>query len=127
MVASSNTRKEVIEMASYAFAVPVLPGKSEAARRLAAESSGPRRSESEESQRRVGITKQEVWLQQTPQGDICVVYWEVDDPTRAFQELASSDNPFDRWYLQQLKEIHGLDLTQQPPPPNELIFEWQGT
>ena len=113
-------------MASYAFAAPVLPGKTEAVRRLAAEGSGPRRSEFEEFQRRVGITTQKVWLQQTPQGDISVVYWEVDDLARVFQELASSDKPFDRWYLQQVKEIHGVDLTQ-PLPPNELIFQWQGT
>ena len=113
-------------MASYAFAVPVLLGKSGAARRIAAEVSGPRRSEADEFQRRVGITKQMVWLQQTSQGDISIVYLEADDPGRLFQELASSDKPFDRWYRQQLKEVHGLDLTQ-PPPPNELIFEWQGT
>ncbi len=111
-------------MASYAFVLPVLPGKTEVVRRFGVEMSGPRRGEAEESQRRIGITRQMVWLQQTPQGDMCVVYWETDDPARVFQKWASSDNPFDRWFLEQLKEIHGIDLTQ-PPPPNELIYEWQ--
>jgi len=110
-------------MASYSFAIPILPGKTEAVRRLATEASGPRRSEMDEFQQRVGITKQEVWLQQTPQGDLSIVYFEAADPGRMFQELASSDKPFDRWYAQQLKEIHGIDPSQ-PLPPNELIIEW---
>jgi len=110
-------------MASYAFAAPILRGKTEAMRRLAAESSGARRGEMEEFQRRVGITRQMVWLEQTPQGDMAVVYLEADDPGRMYQELASSDRPFDRWYLQQLKEIHGIDPSE-PPPPNELVFDW---
>ena len=110
-------------MASYSFVVPVLPGKTEAVRRLSAEASGPRRSEMEEFQRRVGTTKQEVWLQQTPNGDMAVVNLETNDAGRLSQELASSDKPFDCWYVQQLKEIHGID-TSQPLPQNELAFEW---
>jgi hypothetical protein len=110
-------------MASYSFAMPILPGKTEVVRHLVAEVAGPRRSEMEEFQQRVGITKQEVWLQKTPSGDMSVVYLEAGDPGRLFQELASSDKPFDRWYAQQLKEIHGIDLSQ-PLPPNELIIEW---
>ncbi len=78
----------------------------------------------EEFQLRVGITKQEVWLQQTPNGDMSIVHLEAGDPGRLFQELDSSDKPFDRWYAQQLKEIHGVDPSQSLPP-NELITEWQ--
>ena len=111
-------------MASYAFALPILPGKTEAARRAAAAISGPRRAEVNEWGRRVGITKHTVWLQQTPHGDMTIAYFEADDPNRPFKELASSNRLFDRWYREQLKEIHGLDLTQ-PPPANEAIFEWQ--
>jgi hypothetical protein len=116
-------QKEVIEMASYSFVVPVLPGKTETVRPLSAEASGPRRSEMEEFQRRVGITKQEVWLQQTPNGDMAAVNLETNDAERLFRELASSDKPFDCWYVQQLKEIYGID-TSQPLPQNELTFEW---
>jgi len=113
-------------MASYSFVVPVLPGKTEAVRRLSAEASGPRRSEIDEFLRRVGIRKQEVWIQHTPNGDLCVVNLEADDPGRLFEELASSNKPFDRWYIRQLKEIHGIDLSQ-PLPQNELAFEWRAT
>ena len=113
-------------MASYSFVVPILPGKTEAVKRLSAETSGPRRSEMEEFQRRVGITKQEIWLQQTPNGDMAIVNLETNDVGRLFQELASSDKPFDRWYVQQLKEIHGIDPSQ-PLPQNELAFEWRAS
>lgn len=113
-------------MASYAFAVPVLPGKTEALRRLGAEVSGPRRREFAEHERRLGLTREIIWLQHTPQGDMVVNYWEGADPAHAFQVLISSDSPFDRWFKDQLKEIHGIDFTQ-PLPPNELVFEWQAT
>jgi hypothetical protein len=111
-------------MAAYSFAVPVLPGKTEAVRRLSAEVSGPRRKEMEEFQHRVGITKQDVWLQKTPNGDMSVVNLEADDPDRMFRELAGSAKPFDRWYAKQLQEIHGIDPSQ-PLPPNELTFTWR--
>jgi hypothetical protein len=67
-----------------------------------------------------------VWLAQTPQGDMAVVYLEAEDPEQVISHLAVSDLPFDRWFRQQLLELHGLDLTQaQTEPPLELIFVWQ--
>jgi hypothetical protein len=45
-------------MASFAAAMPILPGQTEAIRRMRDEALGSRRSEYEESRRRMGITRE---------------------------------------------------------------------
>ena len=112
-------------MTSYAFVAPILPGKLDAWKRLCAEVSGPRKSQHVQARQRAGVTRELVWLQQTPQGDMAIVYWDADDPGRAMQYMATSSDPHDRWFVEQAKEIHGIDLTQAPPPPNTLTTEWR--
>jgi len=56
-----------------------------------------------------------------------MVHLEAKAPEQVFQQLAASDLPFDRWFRQQLKECHGLDVTQLQgvAPSTEVIFDWQ--
>lgn len=112
-------------MASYAFALPIVPGQEDANRHFAEELMGPRRAEFEASRRRMGIAVERVWQQPTPQGTISVVYLEGDDLGKAFQVLATSQDPFDRWWHEQVIAIHGVDLRQPlPGPPNEQLIDW---
>ncbi len=61
-------------MPSIAFAAALLPGKTEVDRAaLASVANGERRAEHEASRKRAGITRESVWLQSTPNGDIAVV------------------------------------------------------
>jgi hypothetical protein len=64
------------------------------------------------------------FFQSTPQGDFVVVTLEGDDPAGAFQRFASGNDEFTRWFMQQAKEVHGVDLSQ-PLPGNlpELIAD----
>ena len=112
-------------MASFAMALPVLPGQAEAIRRMQDEALGPRRREYEESRRRLGITKEMAWVQHTPLGEMALVYWEVENPQRAFEQMARSQDEFDLRFRQFLQEVHGVDATQQQPPASELVFNWQ--
>ena len=113
-------------MESFAFVAPILPGKEDACMRFAQEMAGPRRSEFEASRRRLGLTTQRLYLQHTPQGALLIVYVEEDHLEQTSEGLATSQDPFDVWYRQQVQDIHGLDLTQQRSgPPSEQIFEWQ--
>jgi hypothetical protein len=42
----------------------------------------------------------------------------------AIQKLAASDHPFDRWFKEQSREVHGIDFNQRlPGPPPEQVFE----
>ena len=57
---------------------------------------GPRRDEYLRSRQRLGVRREVVWHQSTPQGTPAIVYMEVDDPQRMWVGLASSDDPFDQ-------------------------------
>jgi 23S rRNA C2498 (ribose-2'-O)-methylase RlmM len=111
----------------FAVATPVLPDKTGTLRRFCEEMMGPRLNEFEGSRERLGITGEMAWVQHTPEGDIAIICWEVDDLERMVRNIRASDLPFDRWFVQQIKEIHGFDLIEQNPsgkPPKKL-FEWK--
>jgi hypothetical protein len=115
-------------MAAYAFMLPILPGQEEEDRRVFAELQGARRAEYETAWQEIGLRRERVWHQQTPQGTVAVVYLEADDPGQAFTNIATSTNPFVVWWREQMQAIHGLDLTQpMPGPPNEQVHDWSAT
>jgi Family of unknown function (DUF6176) len=107
-------------MQHVAFAAPILPGKTEAFRdwmRL----EGERRQEFEASRQRLGIVREAAWLQQTPAGDMAIIYMEAEDLQTALAGLATSQEPFDRWGREKISEVHGIDLAQGFPPPEQLV------
>lgn len=109
-------------MAAIAFAVPLLAGKTDVDR-LAMESCwrGQRREAYQDARRRAGVTKESVWLQSTPNGDLAVVYIEADDIDAALAALAGSQEPFDRWFRSHIREVHGVSLENGFPPPLPLL------
>jgi hypothetical protein len=79
-----------------------------------------------ESRNRLGIQLERVYLQTTPMGNFVVAYVESE---RSFGEttaaLVASELEIDKYFVNQIREIHGVDLTQPPPgPPPETIGEW---
>ena len=107
---------------SMAFAAPLLPGKADADRdALASTQSGERKADYESSRRRAGITREAVWLQSTPDGDVAVVLIEADDIAAALGTLAGSQEPFDVWFREHIQEVHGMDLSEGFPPPEQLL------
>jgi hypothetical protein len=117
---SVSRRREVV---AYSFAVPVVAGKTDTWKGYAAEMLGSRNSEYKESRRRLGLSKEEVWLQHTPMGDFAIVSIECDDPARVNEGFFSSQDPFDQWFREKiLIECHGLDPAAPPPPLNEKII-----
>ena len=113
-------------MASLAMALSLLPAKAEEWRRWTQEMAGLRLGEFQASRKRLGITREASFLQQTPQGDMGVLSIEADDIAQALQGLATSQDPFDALFRQQTLQFFGLDLTQPPPGPlPATIFDWQ--
>jgi hypothetical protein len=95
-------------MPSVAFAVPLLPGQAEADRAaLASCWSGARKEAYQDARRRAGIIREQVWIQPRPGGDVAVVYLEADDVAAAFTILGTSAEPFDRWFRDHLRQVHG--------------------
>jgi len=91
-------------------------------REFAAELSGPRRSDTQEFQRRYGLTHEALFLQRRGLEEILIQYAEVTDPERFFYEWPRSEHPFDRWRQQMLRTITGVDYTEIVGPLPELIF-----
>lgn len=113
-------------MSSTTFAVPILPGKTEAWKAALAEMSGPRRAEYEAARRSVGFTREVVTLQETPQGDFVVVFIEGDDAENALGRVVSATDEFHQWFQQTvLVDTHGLDLSEPPPPSNTLYMDFK--
>jgi hypothetical protein len=110
------------------MAFPILPEKAEQWKHFSQEMAGPRRSEFAASHKRVGETREVAYLQHTPQGDMAVLYIEAQDVQRALEGLGMSQEPFDVWLREQVKEIHGVDLSQPLPGPlPEAIVDWRAS
>jgi Family of unknown function (DUF6176) len=109
----------------FAFAAPLKPAMTQAGRLFAQEAFVARRSEITESRLAKNVLREEVFLNQTPMGDIIVVYLEGQDPVEANRQFAASSAPFDRWFKDQCREIflEGIDF-DRPVPQNEELFSW---
>ena len=104
------------------FALPILPGKTEAARAFLQEAGGPRLHELTECGRGMGIPK-EMWaIQQTPQGDLLIAYVAGENLAQAFEQFAASQDEFDRWFKQQVQETTGADMNTPPTGPMSEIL-----
>ena len=107
-----------------AFAVPVLPGQTVANRDgLASCRSGTRKEAFEDALRRAGVTRQAVWIQSTPDGERSIVYLEADDLAAAFALLGTSPAPFERWYREHVRQVHGIALANGCATP-ELVLDF---
>ena len=98
-------------MSLMAVAYPILPGKTTEWRAFMADLNGPRHREFADSRQRAGVHER-TFLQSTPKGDMVVVTLEGTDPLRSFGKMISSTDAFTTWFLERVKSIHGMDLTQ---------------
>jgi len=111
-------------MPSTVFAVPILPGKTEAWKSAVAEMTGPRKNEYIEARRALGISKEVVCLQQTPHGDFVCVYLEAANVSNILQDMVQATDAFHQWFVEAvLKDAHGMDPSQPLPPANEVFAD----
>ena len=109
-------------MQTIGFIAPLLPGKTETDRAAMISCwRGERRQDYEASRRRLGITREAVFIQPTPNGDVAVVYWEADDIETALTGLATSDDPFDAWFRDHVRDVHGMNVEDGFPPPEQVM------
>lgn len=114
-------------MESVAIAVPLLVGQIEPCRvALASCWDGPRKEAYQDARRRAGIVRESVWIQRAPAGDVAVIYLEADDLGAAFTMLGTSDEPFDRWFRDHVRQVHGISLARAFPDP-ELVLDFDTT
>ena|SRR5438552_13561546 len=115
-------------MASLGSAFPILPGKLEEWTQFCQDMAGSRLNEYEASRKHLGITREVSYLQQTPMGALAVVYIEAEDIPGMLMALGVSQDPFDVWFRERTKEIHGIDFTEPPQAPlPEAIVDWRAS
>jgi len=99
------------------FALPIQAGKSDAARAFLQALEGGRKADYAASEKRLGITK-EVWaLQQSPMGELFVIFFQGADIGGAVSQFVASQDAFDQWFKGQVKDTTGVDLNVPPPGP----------
>jgi hypothetical protein len=81
-----------------------------------------RRAEFVASRKAVGA-RERTFLQPTPMGDMVIVTLEGDDPGKSFGRFVFLTDPFTLWFLERVKEIHGVDLRHAAsgPMPEQVI------
>jgi hypothetical protein len=109
---------------SVAFAVRLLPGQAGAVRvALASCQAGARKEAYQDARRRAGIIREAVWIQPAPGGDVAVVYLEADDLATALTILGTSAEPFDRWFRDHARQVHGIAWEEEFTAP-ELVLDF---
>ena len=109
-------------MQSIGFALPLLPGTTETDRSVMRSCwQGERKASHRAARERLGVRRESVWIQDTPGGDVVVVYMEADDVQAAIEGMASSEEPFDRFFRNHLRDVHGLDLANGFTPPEQVL------
>jgi hypothetical protein len=119
-------------MTGIVLTFPILADKVEAWRRFCQEMAGSRRKAYEASRQKLGITRERLALVETVYGSTAVTTLEAPDIASALGQIIASTSPFDIWYRERLKELHGIDLAGyeqflpgEPLPLNQDVhFEW---
>jgi len=104
-------------MDQVCFALPVISGKTEDARKFFKELEGSRKVEFARSEERIGIPKESWYLQKTPMADLLIGYMESPDFAHALDLFARSQDEFDVWFKRRLAELTGADLNTPPAGP----------
>ncbi|HET9119474.1 MAG TPA: hypothetical protein VFN72_02975 [Solirubrobacterales bacterium] len=109
-------------MAEIVFATPIPRAKQDLDRQTMAEIEGPRRDEYAAALKEAGITRQAIWHQETPSGDIlAIVYIEATDADAPLRFI-SLDTEISKWFSQQMRDGYGRYVSG-PPLPVELVSD----
>lgn len=116
------TDADVHELPTATILLPILPGKLEAWFRFVQALMNRRRVEYEASRREMGVTRERFALAQAERGPMAVVHVEIADADRYWTRLAQGEEPFDRWFRRQWRELHGVELVHCRPA--EPVASW---
>src|SRR3954453_14753781 len=119
---TTNTGTTERATQTVCLAVPLLPGTTSADREEMLSCWHGERAEDHAASRRLhGITRESVWIQSSPGGDVAVVLIESPDLAKALLGLATSQTPFDAWFRGHLLAVDGLDLADGMAVPEQIL------
>lgn len=114
----------------YVRVLPIQPGKAEECKQFITELLNDRRAQFAASQRAEGIREEHFFIQSDHRGDYLIVYNDGDTQLRerARQIRAQSTEPFDVWFKERFRDIHGIDLEhphREGGARIELLASWR--
>jgi Family of unknown function (DUF6176) len=112
-------------MSLYAFTAPIQPGKTEEFRQFVADLGGSKKRDYETARENAGFHRETIFLQTTPKGEMVVVVQEAENAQKAWESLAGMKDPFNMWFFQRLKDIHGIDVVGSDVPRNEVLLDYR--
>jgi hypothetical protein len=119
---STDYREDHAMRQTICFALPLLPGATDAEREeMLACWRGDRAAAHRASRARHGVTREATWIQPTPAGDAAIVLLESDDLAAALYGIATSDDPFDAWFRDHVQRVHGVDLAAGMNLPEQIL------
>lgn len=108
-------------MKTIVFINPLKPGKLKEYRAFAAENRGSRKKEYTDLLHRYGLKNAKAYHHKLGGKEwIIVIHDAEEDAVERLTHFASSTNPYDRWFVEQLKKLHDLDAN----PQAELLFDF---
>lgn len=113
-------------MSKVALVFPLAAGKTDTEARSISDMFAADPGAYWESRDRHGVTLERAYLQTTPMGSFVVAYIEsAKDFATTIVGTLESDLDFDRKFIEMVKELHGVDLTQPPQGPDpEVLADW---
>jgi len=106
-------RRNTVDHVCIVF--PILPGKTDDTRAFQHELDTTRKAAYDQSERRIGITREYWFIASLSSGDQLVAYMESEDFGRALGIFSESREEFDLWFKRRLAEVTGVDLNTPPP------------
>lgn len=111
----------------FASAVPLRPGKTDRYRDLATELR-PHFEEYQDLNRRFEVKGHAYWINQGRETDLGVSVYDISPAGLGRMRLREWDpsSIYDRWWLEFVEDVNGLDLLQGPAhvAPPESVFDW---
>jgi hypothetical protein len=111
----------------FASAVPLRPGKTDRYRDLATELR-PHLEEYQHLNRRFEVKGHAYWINHGRETDFGVSAYDISPAGLGRMRLREWDpsSAYDRWWLEFVEDVNGLDLLQGPAhvAPPEPVFDW---
>ena len=111
-------------MPATSLVIPVPAGKTEALKKAFEEMRGSREGQCVANRHVMGVTREFVSLQHTPQGDVLVAYLEGDDPSKAMERMMASDSEYARWIAKDVMPLLGV-AEGELRPASETLADWR--
>jgi len=113
----------------FGGAIPILPGKTDRARRFQEELEA-HRAEYETLNDRYGVAANAIWISHSRDGrDLYVNLYDVvpGSPPMSQRVWNPTGSAYDRWWVDWVADVLGVDMTKERTfaAPPERIFEWR--